>query len=142
MLCDAVTVRENLLHILGGGITRINRPQFPAPLGIALALRIMLHRTEVGRLHNMEIVLAGEDGQTIVKVDAQFQVPPEALTSVKANEEVTVNLPLGMQGLVVPRAGAYAFDILIDGTHAASVSFHAVVLANPPQIPPTTLPSP
>lgn len=140
LLCDAVTVREDLLHILGGGITRINRTQFPAPLAAALALRVLLHRTEVGRLHTMEVILAGEDGQMIAKVDAQFQVPPDVLSKLKANEEVTVNLPLGLHGVLVPQVGAYAFDILIDGTHAASVPFHAGVMDAPAPPPPQQLP--
>jgi hypothetical protein len=139
LLCDAVTVRENLLHILGGGISRINRLQFPGPLGAALAMRIMLHRTEVGRPHKIEVILAGEDGEMIAKVEADFQVPPEGLAGLKPNEEVTVNVPLSLQGLLVPREGAYAFDVLIDGTHAASVPFHAV--AGPlPQLPPGAVP--
>lgn len=132
LLCDAVTVRENLLHILGGGINRINRPQFPAPLGAGLALRIMLHRTEVGRMHQLQVILAGEDGQEIARVEAQFQVPPEALVGFQPNEEVNLNLPLGLHGLLVPHAGAYAFDLLIDGTHHASIPFRGEIQELPP----------
>lgn len=142
LLCDAVTVREGLLHILGGGINRINRPQYPAPLGAALALRILLHRTELDRQHSLEVVLAGEDGQMIAKVDAQFQVPRDKVVDLRPNEEVSVNVPIGIQGLLIPREGAYAFDLLIDNTHAASIPFHAVIQASPPQLmPPGPAPS-
>jgi hypothetical protein len=134
LLCDAVTVRENLLHILGGGINRIIRSEFPAPLGAALALRIMLHRTEVGRMHELQVILAGEDGQEIARVQAQFQVPPEALVNFHPNEEVNVNLPLSLHQLLVPRDGAYAFDLLIDGTHHASIPFRGDIQAQPPGV--------
>ena len=140
LLCDAVTVREGLLHILGGGINRINRPQYPAPLGAALALRILLHRTELDRQHTLEVVLAGEDGQMIAKVEAPFAVPREAVVDLRPTEEVIVNVPIGLQGLLVPREGAYAFDLLIDNTHAASIPFHAVIQALPPQALPPAAP--
>lgn len=83
-------------------------------------------------MHDLEVVLADQDGQTILKIDAQFQVPREALATLTPNEEVTVNLPLGMQGMLIPREGAYAFDILIDRTHAASIPFQAVVVPTAP----------
>ena len=38
LLCDAATERDGLLNVLGGGITVATRPEFPAPLGMTLAL--------------------------------------------------------------------------------------------------------
>ena len=72
MLCDAATVREGLLHILGGGITRLNRPSFPAPLGAALALQISVHPTEASVSHRVEAIIQGEDGSQIAKATAQY----------------------------------------------------------------------
>jgi len=80
----------------------------------------------------------------IAKVEAKFQVPAQTLMDLQPSEEVTVNLPLGLQGLLIPHAGAYAFDMLIDNTHTASVPFHAVVMQAghlPPQSPGTLLTS-
>jgi hypothetical protein len=33
LLCDAATVRENVLHILGGGLGQLWRDVYPARLG-------------------------------------------------------------------------------------------------------------
>src|ERR1017187_5549749 len=69
MLCDAVTVREGLLHILGGGITDVQRAEYPAPLGISLALRILVHPTELAHPHQFEVLLQDADGEQVTKVD-------------------------------------------------------------------------
>ena len=42
IICDAASVREGLLHVLGGGITRIWRQDLPAALGVALAVIVDL----------------------------------------------------------------------------------------------------
>src|SRR6185369_17203940 len=36
-ICDAVTVREGLLQVLGAGITFLNRKEFPAPVLMSIA---------------------------------------------------------------------------------------------------------
>ena len=82
-------------------------------------------------MHTLDVILADQDGRTIASVQAQFQVPPEVLAALQPNEEIAVNIPLGLQGLVVPRDGIYAFDLLIDNTHAASIPFQGVIQALP-----------
>lgn len=123
LLCDAVTTREGLLHILGGGVTRLNRPSFPAPLGVALALRIMVHPTEADRSHAIEARLLTEDGEQIGIAEVAFEV---ALSGEeRPGEELAVATALSLQNVPLPDAGAYSFELLIDGVHQASVPFVA-----------------
>jgi len=132
LLCDAATVREGLLHILGGGITRANRPAYPAPLGMMLALRIMIHPTEVDRPHQLRIQLQDADGGQIAAMDAQINVGDPAM--IAPGEEASLPLPLGLPPQVaLPDAGRYSFEILIDGTHQASVPFTATLVEAPEQ---------
>lgn len=121
LLCDAVSAREGLLNILGGGITRLRRPEFPAPLGAGLALRIMLHPTEADREHNLEARLLAEDGEQVGKVEISFGV--ESKGDVRPGEELAAVFGLPLHTVGLPRPGAYSFELLIDGIHGGSVAF-------------------
>lgn len=125
LLCDSVTVREGLLHVLGGGITRLGRPEFPAPLMGALALRVMVHPTESDRPHQLEARLQAEDGATIARVDIGFELNPSG--SERPGEELPVAFALPLHGVAIPHVGAYSFELLIDGVHQASIPFFVEV---------------
>lgn len=125
LICDAVTVRENLLHILGGGITRIHRPAYPAPFGSCMALRIMVHPSEADRPHELTVRLADADGHEMARVVAQFQTNPAVAGDFQPGEEFALPLPLQMQPIGLPHEGAYVFDLLIDGIHQLAIPFVA-----------------
>ena len=48
LLCEAASVHEGLLNILGGGVTVVTRPEYPSELGLSLAIRVMLHPSRDG----------------------------------------------------------------------------------------------
>lgn len=124
LLCDAATVREGLLHILGGGITRLRRAEYPSPLGTALAVRVMVHPTEADRSHHFEARLLSEDGEEAGGVHIDFEMS-RPLLALRPGEELAVALPLSLHGLGLPHPGAYSFELLIDGVHHESVGFVA-----------------
>ena len=129
LLCDYATVREGLLHVLGGGITRINRPAFPAPFGCSIALRIVIHRTEADRPHKLRVILQDNDGKRLAQVDAGFGVGnPEA---AEPGEDVAAALPIPMQAIMIPHAGSFSIELLIDDIHQSSVPFMATQLPIP-----------
>lgn len=126
LLCDSVTIREGLLHILGGGITRANREDFPAPLNLALALRIMVHPTEADRTHQLAVVLLAQDGQRIAELGIDFGVNDPSV--LEPAEEASLPLALSLHTLRLPDDGPYSFELLIDGIHQGTVPFIAVKL--------------
>lgn len=123
LLCDAATVREGLLHILGGGVTRMKRDHYPAPLGADIGLRIMLHPTEADGDHVLEVILLSTDGAKIAELSAQFSV--EKPTDLQAGEEVAVAVPLPVRQFPLPAAGNYSFELLVDHIHQISLPFIA-----------------
>ena len=131
LLCDAVTVREGLLHILGGGVTRINRPEYPAPMGLALALLIDVHPTEIDRPHVAQVLVLGADGQRLFEMQLQFglEAPPP---DMPPGEHFPLPLPVPLHTVPIPSEGAYSVEVLIDGNHQKAVSFHAVIVAPQP----------
>lgn len=130
LLCDYATVREGLLHILGGGITRLNRPSFPAAMGCALAVHVLVHPTEAVGLHQVQIIIQSEDGQKVAEAGISFQLA-EAQDLVPG-EQIAVPIALPLVGAVMPIAGGYSVEILIDGIHKKSLPFRGVLQANPP----------
>jgi hypothetical protein len=117
-------VREQLLHILGGGITRVAREEYPAPLGMALALRVMLHPTEVDASHKLRVLLQDEDGKPVAEIGAEFGIQ-DVGEDVQPGEEISLALPLLLYDLPLPAPGAYSFELLIDGIHQTAVPFLA-----------------
>lgn len=130
LLCDAATVRGGLLNILGGGIIHAERPDFPAPLAMTLALRVQMHPTELDRSHELEILLQDEDGEVATRAKIGIQPPPD--TQVPPGEQVTLPIPWNfpMQP-AIPHEGRYSFEVLIDGVHQVSVPFTAVKIDRP-----------
>lgn len=125
LLCDFVTVREGLLHILGGGVSRLSRPEFPAPIGVGMAVRVVLHPTEADRTHHLEGRLLAEDGAPVASFAVDFSVELDATQPIRAGEMIPVAVPVLMHDRTLPAPGAYSFELLIDGNHHASVPFVA-----------------
>ncbi len=121
MLTDFATVREGLLHILGGGINRLWREKFPAKMGVTLAILLEIHPTEANRQHTMNIVLQDEDGRRLAEVNADFQVGrnPE---SVRRGEQIVMPLAISLQQMTIPSPGAYSVEILLDGQHKRTLT--------------------
>lgn len=145
VLADAVTVRENLINVLGGGLTRI--AAFPAtgsaatPFGPAVATgahfmvgaRIFLSRGELGRPHRFESKVSLPDGGELNKMEMQIMIPTQEVPEgEEANFALAYHVSLG----AIPRLGPYSVDIFLDGVHAKAIPFQIVLAPPPPAGPP------
>ena len=121
-LCDAATVRDNLLHVLGAGITRLWRPEFPAPMGADLALLLTLHPLEAEEPHRLRVVLQDADGAEVAKLDAEFALDADG-TQLHPGESFILPVVVPLSNVPIPAAGRYAAEILVDGQHTDSLFF-------------------
>lgn len=129
-LCDAATVRDGLLYVLGGGVTWIGRPVYPAPLVASLALRVSVHPTEVtDSNHSLTVLMLGEDGEQIARVDGSFGSNPKALEAIPPGEDMFVNVALPIGQVALPKPGPYSIEILLDNNHEKTVRFTARLAA-------------
>jgi len=129
MLCDAATVREGLLNVLGGGITQLWREQFPAPLGVQLAMLLHCPAAEAAQNRKMTISLRHESSQKAAELAVDFQMA-SAAPSVRPETIVTVPLVANFQAQMVPLEGNYVIDLAVDGQVLKTIDF---MVAKPPQ---------
>lgn len=125
LLCDAATVREGLLHILGGGITRLHRSEFPAPMQVTLVAQVVLTPTEIQFGHDVVAMIQTEDGDLVVQANGHLEAgEPNPL--LEPGESVILPLVINLGNAVVPVPGGYSIEISVDEVHQTSLTFRAV----------------
>lgn len=122
-LCDSATVREGLLHVLGGGITRLWRERYPADFNVTLAMMIALSPAEAGVDHVIQVTVTGADGEPIAQLDGQFS--SQASDDKIPGESIHVPLVLPLQRVPIPKEGQYAINVLIDNQEKVALSVAA-----------------
>src|SRR5262245_19619512 len=110
LLCDFAQVREGLLFVASGGITRCYRAQLPAAFGVELALVIEMDQLESKRPHELQVVILGEDGSQYAELKAGFQVGE---TAAEPHEQVAVPLPIDLRPTPVDKYGPYDIKIYV-----------------------------
>lgn len=153
VLCEAVSVREGVAYILSGGSTEfysnpVPEPRPPnydpqaigLPVRLSLALRLQFVRAECSRQHTVEIVIAEEDGDVVVrsKINLLLAPPPPDLPKGWMSN---MTLPIVLE--VRPkRFGEYALDILGDNNAPMKrISFMMKPAAQRPPAPPPPPPT-
>ncbi len=126
LLCDAATVRDGLLHVLGGGVGRVRRSQYPSRMENDLALRFALAPDEAHGVHRLEIRVVDSAGTTTSSLTGDFTTGLPDDQPVES--EVFLNLPLSLRQVVVPAPGRYGIEILVDGEHLLRLPLEAAVV--------------
>jgi hypothetical protein len=129
LLCDSVTVRENLLHILGGGISRLWRTEFPTRMGVDLALLLSLHPVEAGEPHRLRFVIQTADGKQIGQLDAELAVESqsgEEPTARRPGESIVIPLAVPLRDVAIEEEGDYSIELVVDNQHVDSLPFSVV----------------
>jgi uncharacterized protein DUF6941 len=119
VLCDAATVREGLLHIIGAGVVGTTAQSFPHYLHVTFAFRAILESREVRDAHELRVAV--RDAQNDVEV-AQTGVTFTRGPDTGAPETALV-FPVSLEGVEIPRTGLYLVDASLDATHVASIPF-------------------
>ena len=127
LLCDHAQVRDGLLFVLSGGITRIMRDSFPAAMGTCLALMLEFTSTETERPHQLEILVLGEDGEEVARIDAEVQI--DGTSRAQLAENLQLPIAIDLRAAALARAGAYELHIALDEEHRRTLQFWAEEIA-------------
>lgn len=145
MLCDHAQVAGGKLFVSGAGINVVGTPvpAPPHPMSVALALLVTIPWNATNQPHALTIELVSDTGEggseriplgdqlppghdqaDMGMIVAQFNAGrgPQMRPGEDTLMPVAIPLSLGL-----PRPGDYFFDLSIDGTQMARVSFRMVV---------------
>jgi hypothetical protein len=131
LLCDFAQVREGVLFVASGGLTRAYRPEMPAAIGMMLALVIEVPADEQDQAHEIVMVIKHNDtAQEAARLVGGFQVgrPPEAFPG----ETIYVPQVLDLRTVGVAQYGAYDVRLSVDSHEAPWLTFYVV---KPPDTP-------
>jgi hypothetical protein len=129
ILCDFASVREGLLFVVGGGVTRVGRSQYPAALGCSVALLVELHQMELARPHELELRVVGPDGENIASFKGGFQAAGKDLD---IGENLPIPVVLDLRNAALPKPGRYNIEASLDGSHQLTLSFRAMEIGAMP----------
>ena len=121
ILADAAQVVSNKLYVMGGGWDRYTSKRgFPAQIQFAVAVSLKVPWHQTNKKHNFELEIATEDGQTIKRIDGQFEVgrPP----GIQAGTDQRVQLALN-GNLKVEKPGIFALIGRVTGQEGARTAF-------------------
>lgn len=112
IVCDAATVREGLLHVLGGGITRLWRTELPAPLGVALAVTIEMEREVEHLPHEIRVEILGPEDQRVGDAVAGIQYGGGARLEPGECHLLAIAIPL--QNIGISAYGRHRLIVRVD----------------------------
>lgn len=128
LLCDAATVREGLLHVLGAGITRLHRAEYPAPMQVTLAAQVVLTPVEVEFPHDVTATIQTEDGDVVIQATGHLEAgPPNPM--LEPGESVILPLVMNLSNVMLNKPGGYSIELSVDTVHQTSVTFRAITVA-------------
>lgn len=112
ILCDAATVREGLLHVLGGGLNYMQRESFPAPLNADVAFLAGFEAADLGagtdhETLTMQLTLQGDEPQIVAQVEGEFAIHRQ----VASVNSALAPLVFSLKPVALPAPGEYRLDI-------------------------------
>lgn len=120
---------EGKLNLMGA-FDVIHTRQFPAlHPQMHLVFRIEANPAEAGSTRKLEIKLMGEDGQTLLSLEAELRL--EAKDPMPLGEMLRSNHIIGLQAVRFEKPGAYQFAILINGDVKATVPLKVLTIQSP-----------
>lgn len=130
LLCDAATVREGLLHVLGGGITVLGRTAFPARMRVDLGLIITAPSEYAAATHRVVITIArtGPDGDESIALEGQLaavELDPES------DDPWAMAAVVNLHEIPLAGPGRYRLTISVDDEDTDVELFFRAVEATP-----------
>ncbi len=127
VLCDAASVREGLLHVLGGGVTLLTRDAFPSRMGVTLAILVDMEVAD-DAAHTLTVKIRPQgDQQTIAEVRGEFGVGPDSGAEA-LDDPLSPMIPLvvPLVDLPLPKPGRYELGVSLDDAPEYILRFDAV----------------
>ena len=128
LLADFAQVREGLLFVSSGGVTRCYRDELPAPLGVYLAIVLELDRIEAEQSHDVRVLVVDEDGGELAEIAGSIQLGD---TQLMVNENLNLPITFDLRNVPLERFGAVEVRMYVAGEHRRTLPMWVLQSANP-----------
>jgi len=134
VLCDRATVREGLLHVLGGGVTKTSLALPAAP---DLDLAIVLGSDTWGEFagtHRITVIVRHADGPELGRLQLGWEAPTiEQPTDTSGAVEPIAQVPVVVPLRSIPllEEGPHFVDLLVDDVNLTTLAFVVTKAALP-----------
>ncbi len=124
ILADAAQVIDGKLYLMGGGwdVLTVNSG-FPFVQNVALAVAFRVPWNETNQRHNIEIVIADQDGAQLAKVEGELEVGRPAGIAKGQDQRVQMALPIPLK---FDGPNTYVVVASVDGKESGRVRFNIV----------------
>ena len=124
LLCDYANIREGMINIVSGGITRIGSSiGFPTAIDAHLAMSVYVHPLRVSETHTGRMVLRFPDTvEEIARIEFEFHGDAD----LHPGEGLNFHFALPLQGISVPRAGQIDISVTVNEAPIGLLSFWMV----------------
>ena len=124
ILADFVQENHGKLYITGGGIDTLFANAAPVRHpSLGITFRLTLSPAELGRTHELEILLVNADGGRIATVKAKIQAERPVQST---GWPVSVPLALNFAQIEFPVFGEYQFELMVNNSSINTIPFRVV----------------
>ena len=120
-LCDFANVREGMLNIVSGGVTRIaTQSGLPTEVESYLAMSVEVQPHRGGEAHHGRVIIRYPDtAEEVARIDFEFNVDAER----NPGEGLFFPFALPMRGIGFPHVGQLDISVSLNDQPAGLVSF-------------------
>ena len=122
-LCDFAQVRERMLTMASAGVTRAYREQYPAPMGVMLALMMEISTVDAAVPHEILARVEDSDGGKIAEAGAAFQVGK--IGDLDPGEMLVIPAVLDLRDVELPKPGRYQVVVVPEASDEIALSIRA-----------------
>lgn len=123
ILADAAQVVDGKLYLMGGGWTTLTVESLPVQHRCGVAASLDVPWGETNQKHNVEIEVATEDGQSLVKVAGQVEAgrPPGLPRGQSQRALLAFEMSMNLEHL-----GTYAIITRVEGIESRRIHFNVM----------------
>lgn len=126
VLCDFAQVRDRLLFVSSGAVSRLYRSELPSPIGLMVGLIIEVPLEDAGMNHSLRAEVINRHGTVLATLDNVFRVGDEGLFP---HEVQQVPLVLSITGVRARTWGTHQIRLYLDDELVRALTLYVVPAA-------------
>ena len=128
VLCDFAQVRDRLLFVSSGAVSRLYRQELPSPLGLMVGLVIEVPLEDAGMEHRLRAEVINRHGTVLATLENLFRVSDVGLFP---HEVQQVPLVLSITGVRARTWGTHQVRLHLDDDLVRALTLYVVPAAGP-----------